>query len=403
MPDTHPSGGAGAQGPDLAAEVARFVNDAIIPEEPLLAAGGAPAEQALAQLRQRARAAGLWGLFHPAPWGGRIGALARYLPVAEQEGRSEHGPVVLGGRVTLDMHMLHRHASAALRERFLAPMAAGEAVGAYGMSEPDGIGSIPATLRTTARLAGERWIINGRKWFISRARQAAFVTVVARTEQDGPLEQALSMIVVPTDAAGFAIERDVGILGQAQGQCELSFNQVEVPAHCLLGPRGGGLALMQQRLGLGRTLNAIHWTGLAQRCFDLMCARICSPRGTLARLADKQLMRLHVFNVQQAIVSARAQLRLAAERLDAQADASIEVNMAKVAASRALGLAVDSAIQVFGAEGLTDGTPLSAIYRTARTTRILDGTDEVLINTVGRQLLAPYAAAHSSAARGVAA
>jgi acyl-CoA dehydrogenase len=381
----------------LADAVKKFTDEAIIPHEPVLARGDTLSAEKMDELTRQARAAGLWGLFYPSDLGGKIASLADYLPVAEQEGRSEYGPAIFGSRSALDVHMLHRHGSAAVRARFLEPMAAGEIVGAYGMSEPDSIGSIPATIHTCATLDNGKWIIEGRKWFISRAKRAAFVTVVARTQKDAAPARAFSMIVVPTDAAGFTIEQEIAILGRGQGQCELSFDCVAVPEHYLLGQRNHGLGLMQERLGLGRTLNAIHWIGLAQRCFDLMCERICSQRGMLARLPEKQLIRQHIFNAYQAIVSARAHIHAAAKRLDAQSGGEIEVNMAKVTASRALSLAVDSAIQIYGAEGVSDATPLSSIYRTARTTRILDGADEVLINTVGRQLLQAYAARENEA------
>ncbi|MBB6584190.1 acyl-CoA dehydrogenase family protein [Ralstonia solanacearum] len=377
----------------LADGIRRFTDEAIIPSEPVLARGDVAASQRMRELQQQARAAGLWGVFFPAALGGRIASAADYLPVAEQEGRSEYGPAIFGSRAALDVHMLHRHGSTAVRERFLAPLAAGEITGAYAVSEPDGVGSVPSTIGTSATRVGDTWIVSGRKWFISRAKGAAFVTVVARTEADTASAHPFSMIVVPTETAGFSVGQEAEILGRPQGQCELSFDRVAVPQSCVLSQAGQGLDLMRERLSLGRTLNAMHWLGLAQRCFDMMCGRICSPRGTLARLPDKQLVRQHVFNVRQAIVGARALVRLAAGSLEAPAGNEVDINMAKVAASRALSLAVDSATQIFGAEGLGDGTPLSSIYRTARTTRILDGADEVLINAVGRRILQEYAEA----------
>ncbi|QUP53828.1 acyl-CoA dehydrogenase [Ralstonia syzygii] len=382
----------------LADAVRRFTDESIIPNEPVLARGGDPAARKMRELMREARAAGLWGVFYPAELGGKITSLAEYLPVAEQEGRSEYGPAIFGSRATVDVHMLHRHASAAVRERFLAPLAAGEITGAYAVSEPDSIGSVPSTINAAATLANGTWLVSGRKWFVSRAKHAAFVTVVARTKKDSAQDHRFSMIVVPTETAGFCVEQEIEILGRPQGQCKLSFDQVAVPASHLLGQADQGLDLMRERLDLGRTLNAMHWLGLAQRCFDMMCERIGSQRGTLARLPEKQLVRQHAFDVYHAIVSARAHLRLAAGHLDTPTDAEVEVNMAKVAASRALSLAADSAIQIFGAEGVSDATPLSSIYRTARTTRILDGADEVLINAVGRQILQRYAARKAEAA-----
>ncbi|MBS7662921.1 acyl-CoA dehydrogenase [Pseudomonas lalucatii] len=373
---------------DLARRVRAFVETHILPREGELAGPRASAQACHAELAALARQEGLWGAFYP----GRLASLEAYLAVAEQEGRSEYGPAVFGADATLDAHMLARHAGPDVRATFLAPLLRGDAVSAYGMSEPQSIGSIPATLTTRARLVDEQWRLEGRKWFICRADRASFVTVVARTDE-GPLEGALSMILVPTAAHGFAIARELDILGRFQGQCEIVLDGVRVPRHNVLGQAGGGLALMQERLGLGRILRAAHWLGLAQRCFDQLCARVVSARGEQARLADKQLVRLRIFEAYQAIAGARGLLQDAARKFDAGVDNAIEGNVAKVAASRALSLVADSAIQIYGAEGLSELSPLSGIYRTARATHILDGTDDALISAVGRRLLDVYRSA----------
>jgi len=148
---------------------------------------------------------------------------------------------------------------------------------------------------------------------------------------------------------------------------------------------------MQQRLGLGRLLRAAHWLGLAQRCFDDLCKRVHSPRGELARLADKQLVRARVYRVFRDIAAARGLLEDAADKFDRGQANAIEVNLAKLAASETLSAAVDSAVQIMGAEGLSDLSPLSGIYRCARTTHILDGTDDALISNLGRDLLSATA------------
>ncbi|MBU3057834.1 acyl-CoA dehydrogenase family protein [Pseudomonas indica] len=375
---------------ELAKRVRAFVDERILPREAELAGPRESARACQDELTSAAREQGLWGLFYP----GRMSSLEAYLTVAEQEGRSEYGGAIFGTELALDTHMLTRHGGAEIRAAFLAPLLTGEGVSAYGMSEPDSIGSIPATIATTATAEGDHWRLDGRKWFICRADRATFVTVVARTDGAG-VDGALSMILVPTDAPGFSIAREVDILGRFQGQCEIVFDGVRVPRHNLLGQPGAGLALMQERLGLGRLLRAVHWLGLAQRSFDLMCTRIRSARGEQARLGDKQLVRLRVFEAYQAIASARGLLRDAARKFDARVANAIEVNVAKVAASQALSRAVDSAIQVYGAEGLSSLTPLSGIYRAARATHILDGTDDALVSAVGRRLLDAYQDADS--------
>jgi len=375
---------------DLAKQVRQFVETEIVPHETALAAGDDAARSLSADLTKRAQQAGLFGVFYPLEYGGRIARLTNYLFVAEQEGRSEYAPGILGTDATLDAHMLARHGSPAVKQCFLAPLVQGAAVSSYAMSEPDSIGSIPATMTCRAVLQNNQWHINGSKWFICRSQTANFATVVAKTA-DAPVAQALSMIVVPTDAPGFEIVRPLAVLGRFQGQSELAFTNVKVPADYLLGEQGQGIALMQQRLALGRLLRSVQWLGLAQRCFDLMCERVHSPRGKLARLADKQLVRARVVKVYQGIAAARGLLFDAAHKFDSGVANSIEVNVTKLTASQALSDAADCAIQIMGAEGLADWTPLSGIYRAAKTTHILDGTDDALISTVGRQLLSATA------------
>lgn len=371
----------------LAATVREWLDTRVLPVEASLAAAGPEAAAHMARLGAAARAAGLWGLHYPPTWGGKVYRLSQYLPVAEAEGRSEFGPAIFGSEATLDAHMLHRYGSPTVRERYLAPLVRGETVSSYGMSEPGGAGSVPATIRTSAHLEGGQWRINGRKWFISRAEAAGFMTVMARTRPALGADESWSMIVVPAAAEGFRIERTLEVFGCRQGHCEVSFTDVRVPADHMLGDGHDGLVLMHKRLGLGRLLRSAHWLGLAQRCFDLMCARIGSARGRLAGLADKQLARQHVFETHLALAGARALVHAAAVSLENGEADGVAVNLAKVAASRALERAADSAIQIHGAEGVSELTPLSGIHRMARTTRILDGTEEALISAVGRALL----------------
>lgn len=372
--------------PQLAQRVRRFVEQEILPHELQLAAGNAEACDLAAALRVKARAAGVFGNFYPIPHGGRVARLVDYLPIAAEEGRSEFAPAILGCDATLDAYMLGRHANSELRERFFEPLVRGEHVPCYAMSEPDSIGSIPATLTSRAEWRDDHWRLNGRKWFICRAGHADFATVIARTS-DGPLNLALSMLVVPTDSPGFELVRPLALLGRYQGQGELLMNDVRVDPEQVLGEPGQGIALMQRRLGLGRLLRAAHWLGLAQRCFDDLCARVHSRRGAQARLADKQLVRARVYRVFREITAARGLLQDAASKFDLGQANAIEVNLTKLAASDALSCAADSAVQIMGAEGLSELSPLSGIYRTARTTHILDGTDDALISTVGRDLL----------------
>lgn len=375
---------------ELAQKVKLFVNENVLPHEVALAQGDNQSSILLKKLTQQASELGLSGLFYPLDWGGKLDSLEDYLLVAEQEGRTEFSQTIFASHSALDAHMLLRFGGSKVKEDFLRPLSLGQAVPSYGMTEPGQAGSVPISVSSCAQREGDDWIINGKKWFICNVDRSDFITLLVKTNT----EKEFSMFVVPTNSPGFKVERELSILGRNQGQGEVSLTNVRVPKEYLLGEQGQGLVMAGTRLAMGRVLRASHWIGLAQRCFELMCDRVNSERGGLTRLPEKQLVRKHVFDSYQAIVGARQMLCLAARSIDRKQKNDIEVNSAKYAASHALCLVADLAVQLHGAEGVSDLTPLSGIYRNARTTRILDGADESLISSVGNHLLKQSSIAH---------
>ncbi|WP_216206539.1 acyl-CoA dehydrogenase family protein [Amycolatopsis aidingensis] len=376
-----------------------FVDAQVIPAEDALE-DEARAEQARARLRAAAKEAGLWALPLPAEQGGAGLPLADYFELAEDEGRSDHGPEALGSASLLNARMLAAHADPGLRERILPGLVAGELHLAYAMTEPGVAGSDPHGLRTEAKQAQDgRWRIAGRKWFTSGAARAGMILVVARTEtEDAAPRDSFSILAVPAEAAGFRIVRELDVLG-AGGQYEIEFDQVTVPAAHLVGPRGGGLRLAGRRLALGRTLRALRWIGQAQRAVELLAARVRERRLGAETLADRQLMQGLVFEAELQVRGARLLTRQAASLVAADRPSTVEVSMAKVAAARALSTAADSAIQAYGAEGLTAASGLPRLLRTARAARILDGADELHISGGARRLLRQYATAGNQTGR----
>ncbi|OJF09752.1 hypothetical protein BG844_35870 [Couchioplanes caeruleus subsp. caeruleus] len=361
-----------------------FIGAHVVPAEKSLMAGDAAA---LRRAQERARAAGLWGLPLPVALGGQGMALADYADVAIVEGHSDAGPAVCGSDLLLDTTMLDRYGSPAIRERYVRAMVAGDASPSFAMTEPGQAGSDPSGLTTTAVRDGDAYVLTGRKWFTSRATHAAFTTVACRTEDGG-----ISLIVVPAGAGGLRIVREVPVLG-AGGQYELALDGVRVGAEQLLGAPGEGLAIAGERLALGRTLRCLRWLGQARRAFDLMVARM---RGRVVRgrpLADRELLHQYVFDSHAELAAAEALTRAAVAALTEGTGVKNAVATAKVVTARAYGTVVDRAIQVYGAEGLTDDTPLAMLHRGARAARILDGPDESHISAVARRLLTSPAAA----------
>ena len=376
---------------DVRARVKKFLEERIYPVEHILhGADRTAANLELARLIDEAKAEGLWALGHPQEIGGQGMPFMDYVYVNEVIGRSEHAQKVFGTYSHQDSIMLNMYASQEWREAFLKPLVAGEIYPSFGMTEPEIASSDPTQLQTTAELVDGHWIINGRKWFTTGADMAAYTTVMCRTEPDAPKHQAFSMIIVPTNVRGYNIVRDTPILGMADSHFEVEYDHVRVPESSLLGGRGEGFVIAQRRLGPGRIFHCMRWLGQAQRAFDLMCARLHARTAFGSTLAEKQLMQQHVFDSAAEIRACRLLTLDAARRIDAGADARIEIGQIKVVGARMLHNVVDRALQVYGAAGLTDDTPLSRMYRHAREARIYDGPDEVHIQSTARRMLKLY-------------
>ncbi|HZE33787.1 MAG TPA: acyl-CoA dehydrogenase family protein [Actinoallomurus sp.] len=365
-----------------------FMTERVEPAEPVLASGDA---RALRALQQEAKDAGLWALGHPKELGGGGLPFLDYVFVNEVQGRSEWGQLALGTFTLQDSLMLHEYAEPEWRERYLAPMVAGEISPSFAMTEPEATGSDPTGIRTTGTLEDGEWVIRGHKWFTTGAAAAAYTTVMCRTEpEDTPPHEAFSMIIVPTSTPGYRIVRETPVLGLNGGHYEVLYDGVRVPAGNLLGPRGQGFRIAQKRLGPGRIFHCMRWLGQAQRAFDLLCDRLNSRTAFGGPLADKQLMQQHVFDSYAEIQAARLLTLQAAHRIDAGDEARVEIGVIKVVGARMLHNVIDRAIQAHGAAGLTDDFPLSRMYRHAREARLYDGPDEVHVQSSARRILREY-------------
>ena len=374
----------------LRQRVRRFIEERVYPVEPALDQGGDEARVVLRGLMQQAKAEGLWALGHPSELGGGGLPFLDYVYVNEIVGRSEHAMIALGTHSLQDSIMLNLYATPEWRDRYLQPLVAGEIFPSFAMTEPDVASSDPTQLQTHAELDGDTWVINGRKWFTTGANVAAYTTVMVRTEPGAPDHAAFSMIVVPTDTPGYTIVRETPVLGIRGGHCEVAYDNVRVPRANLLGDRGAGFLIAQQRLGPGRIFHCMRWLGQAQRAFDLMCERANARRAFGSTLADKQMIQEMIFETAAEIQSCRLLTLDAAHKMDRGEAARVEIGIIKVVGARMLHNAIDRAIQVFGAKGLTADTPLERMYRAARFGRIYDGPDEVHKATVGRLLLRTY-------------
>ncbi|MFT7288016.1 MAG: acyl-CoA dehydrogenase, partial [Halieaceae bacterium] len=249
-----------------------FINDELIPQEPVLFGEDERADQAMAALKERARELGLWALGHPQEIGGGGLRLMDFASLNEVIGRSYFGQFAVGSVSMQDSVMLHMYGNEAQREQWLAPLVQGAIYPSVGLTEPQVAGSDPTLMQSTAVLDGDEWVINGHKWFTSGANKAAFTTVFCETEPDQQKHSKFSAIIVPTDAPGYTIKRVVRTMGETLGgHCEIDLSNVRVPASNLLGERGKGFLIAQKRLGPGRIFHCMRWLGQAQRAFELMC------------------------------------------------------------------------------------------------------------------------------------
>jgi alkylation response protein AidB-like acyl-CoA dehydrogenase len=372
------------------ARVKRFIEDVVYPLEKDFDKDSAECQAALKTVQRQAKDAGLWALGHPEDIGGQGMPFMDYVHVNEVIGRSHLGSVAVGSNTLQDSIMLRLYASPEWRKNYMEPLVAGEFYQSFAMTEPEVASSDPTGIQTTAVLDGNHWVINGHKWFTSGADRARYTTVMVRTELDAPAHEAFSMIIVPTNNPGYNIQRDIRTMGMLGGHMEVLYENCRVPATNMLGERGEGFKVAQERLGPGRIFHAMRWLGQAQRAFDIMCERLNTRKIRGEKLGDKQLMQAFVFESAAEIQQSRLMTLDAARKMDAGDQARVEISLIKVTGARMLHNVIDRAIQVLGARGVTDDTPLERMYRQARFARLVDGADEVHIYRTGRRILREY-------------
>ncbi len=356
----------------------------------------------LKQLQARVKSEGLWAPHMPKEAGGLgMGNVTLGL-INEQLGRSPIAPRIFGTNApdTGNMEILWLAGTPDQKRKYLEPLVADDVRSCIAMTEPEVSGSDPTQIRTTAVQDGDSWVINGHKWFITNANGAAFAIVFAITDPDAAPHRRASMFIVETDAPGYEFVREVPVMGEQSegGHCELRFNDCRVGAENMLGERGGGFALAQARLGPGRITHCMRWIGVSQRAFELMLARAADRQTRGQRLADFQTVQNWIADSAAEIQAFRLMTLHAAWLMDHGADSRTDISMIKFFGAKILHDVLDRAIQVHGALGFSQDSPLESWYREARAARIYDGPDEVHRMVVARQMLRQFAIARSEVA-----
>ena len=382
-----------------------FMDECVYPAEATIGeqvrASGDPHHHpaAMEELKGEAKSRGLWNLFHPHPGRGPGLSNVEYAPLAEIMGRSPHiAPEACNCNApdTGNMEVLELYGTEEHRRRWLEPLLAGEIRSAFCMTEP-GVASSDATnvAMRMERVDGG-WKLNGRKWFTSNGMHPNLrvLIVMGKTSPDAETHRQQSMLVVPADAPGVTVLRDLPVFGfhDREGHAEVLFDDVVVPDFDVLKGEGEGFRIAQDRLGPGRIHHCMRAIGMAERALEMMCRRAMerSTFGTL--LADRDNVRDRIAQARIDIEMARLLTLKAAWLMDEAGNkaARQEIAAIKVAAPATALRVVDQAIQLFGGEGVTDDVPLAQFWAGLRALRLADGPDEVHLMTIARGELRRY-------------
>jgi acyl-CoA dehydrogenase len=381
---------------ELTARLRAFLASDVVPLERELAERGFYAvEPALGAVRARVKALGLWAPQVPREHGGMGLSLLEHAFVSEALGRSPLGHYAFGCQApdAGNLEILARFGSEEQRRRWLAPLAAGELRSCFSMTEPDRPGSNPTELACRARRDGDDYVLDGRKWFTSSADGAAFAIVMAVTDPDAPPHRRASMLIVPTDTPGFRRIRNISVMGHPgeghPSHAEIAYEGCRVPRSSLLGEEGAGFAIAQERLGPGRIHHCMRWLGICDRAFELMVTRAATRRVDTDVLAGKGIVQAWIAETRARIAAARLLVLDTAWRIDRLGfkAAAEQVSLIKFFVADVLLETLDRAIQVHGALGLTDDTPLAFWYAHERGARIYDGPDEVHKISAARRIV----------------
>jgi acyl-CoA dehydrogenase len=343
---------------------------------------GVPYPRILVELRERAKAEGLWNLFLPGEDGAGL-TNWEYGMLCETMGRSLVAPMVFNCSApdTGNIEILVDHGTPEQKEQWLEPLLEGEIRSCFSMTEPETSGSDPTGLRGRAELDGDEWVINAHKWFTSGAMGAAVAIAMLVTDPDAAPHNRTSMILVPVDAPGFNLVRPVPVMGHdgGPGHCEILYEDCRVPKSNLLGQRGAGFKIAQDRLGPGRIHHCMRAIGAAERALEMMCKRANTRTSFGSTLGEKQFVQDFIAKSRIEIDGARLMVLNAAWQMDeyGKREARQAISMTKVVAANVCMDVIDRAIQVHGALGVSDDTPLAVMWRQLRMLRLADGPDEV--------------------------
>src|ERR1700755_1677733 len=368
---------------------------------------GVPYPANLSAVRDKARGDGLWNLFMPDERFGPGLKNWEYGLLCEEMGRSPMAaPMAFNCSApdTGNMEILAEHGTPEQRERWLAPLLEAGIRSCFSMTEPEVSGSDPTLLRGWAVLDGGEWVIDAHKWYTSGAVGADLAIAMVVTAPDAPPHARASMICVPTDNPGYEMVRAIPVMGhdKGPGHCEVRYTECRVPKASLLGERGAGFAIAQDRLGPGRIHHCMRAIGTAERAHEMMCRRANERHAFGGPLAATQFVQEAIATSRMEIDQARLLTMYAAWKMDTEGKRAARqaISAIKVVAANMVMDVRDRAIQIHGSLGIHDDTPLAALWRFSRMLRLADGPDEVHKMVLARRELNRWSKRAEAAASG---
>ncbi|MFF3706353.1 acyl-CoA dehydrogenase family protein [Streptomyces phaeochromogenes] len=389
---------------ELRSRMAAFMDEYVLPAEPVydrqLAQAGNPHElpPVIRELKEKARAEGLWNLFLAhGDWGAGLTNL-EYAPLAELAGRSVIGPEVFNCSApdTGNMELLALFGTPEQQDRWLRPLLDAEIRSCFAMTEPEVASSDARNIRTRITRDGDEYVVNGHKWYTSGILDpdCRLIILMGVTDPDAPTYRQQSMLLIPRDTPGITVLRDLPMFGYTDrcGHGDVLFEDVRVPVSGLLGGEGEGFALAQGRLGPGRMHYAMRAVGFAERALELMCRRTLTRTAFGGALAEQGVVREWIARSRIEIEQLRLLVLKSAWLMDTSGNAAARTEVAaiKVAALEVAHRVVDRAVQAHGAAGVSDDTVLARLFAITRALKIADGPDEVHLRTVARRELTKY-------------
>jgi acyl-CoA dehydrogenase len=381
---------------ELRLKVRKFVDEVVRPREAKIAERENDRRflvQNIVEMRVAAKDWGLWLPHMPKEFGGMGVGHVAMAAVSAEAAKSAFGPYAVNAQAPDEgnMHTLLHWGTDAQKEKYLRPLCEGIVRSCFAMTEPEVAGSDPTLIQTCAVLDGDRWVVNGHKWFISGASGAAFAILIARTESDPEIPQAANTaFLVDLPSPGWNVVRDVLTMAGHHNHAEIRIENLRVPKENMLGGRGQGHVLGQARLGPARLAHCMRWIGQAEMALDMMVDRALNRYAHGSLLADKQGIQWMIADSTMELYQAKLMVLHAAYKIDRREDFRSEVSMAKHFVANALNRIIDRAIQVHGALGYSLDTPLARMALQARWARFADGADEVHQWRIAERTIAAY-------------